>query len=156
MDTGMVWPLAVRSTVSRASGAALAEIEGAAVRLVDEADERLAHQVRFAVAEQSLRGLVAALDDAVGRGHDHRVAQAVEHRVEIVLGDGGFAQLLPHALERVLQLAELVAAHDVRAGGCSRLRRSDRRIGSARRWASPAAAPMNQAPIRTQEQPAAA
>ena len=30
---------------------------------------------------------------------------------EIVLGDGGFVQFLPHALERELQIAEFVVAH---------------------------------------------
>ena len=44
MDTGMVWPLAVRSTVSRASGAELRQIEGAAMHFVDEADQRFAEQ----------------------------------------------------------------------------------------------------------------
>ena len=107
----MVWPLAVRSTVSRASGAELREVEGAAVRIIDEADQRLAQQLGFLVAEQALRRLVAALDDAVRRGHQHGVAQAVEHGVQIVLGDGGFVQFLPHALERELQIAELVVAH---------------------------------------------
>ena len=37
MDTGMVWPLAVRNTVSRASDAGFVEIEGAAMRFIDEA-----------------------------------------------------------------------------------------------------------------------
>ncbi len=50
--------------------------------------------------------------DAVGRGHEHRVGHAVEHVGQVVLGDGGLAQLLPHALERRLQFAELVAPSD--------------------------------------------
>jgi hypothetical protein len=81
------------------------------VRLVDEAHQRLAQQIGFLVAEQFLRGLVAALDDAFRRRHQHGIAQAVEHRVEIVLGDGRFIQLLPHALERELQVAELIVTH---------------------------------------------
>ena len=92
-------------------GRRIGEVEGAAVRIVDEADQRLVQQLGFLVAEQALRRLVAALDDAVRRGHQHRIAQAVEHGVQIVLGDGGFVQFLPHALERELQIAELIVAH---------------------------------------------
>ena len=112
-------------------GRRAAEIEGAAVGLVDEAAERLAHQVRVAVAEKALRRLVAALDDAVRRSDDYRVAQAVEHRVEIILGDGGLAELLPHALERMLQLAEIIAARDMEGTGVvafpDAVRRADER-----------------------------
>ena len=87
------------------------QIEGLSVHLVDEADQGLAQQIAFLVAQQSLRGLVAALHDAFRRRHQDGIAQAVEHRVEVVLGDGGFIQLLPHALERELQVAELIVAH---------------------------------------------
>ncbi len=83
------------------------------MRLVDEADQRLAEQIGFRVAQQPLCGLVAALDEAVRGGHEHRIAQAVEHGVQVILGDGRFGELLAHALERVLQFAELVAARDV-------------------------------------------
>jgi hypothetical protein len=107
MDTGMVWPRAVRSTVSRASGA----------EFVDQSGQRLADQFRLGVAEEMLRGFVAALDEAVGRGDQDRVAQTIEHGIQIVLGDGGFVQFLPHALERELQIAELVVAlHGERLG----------------------------------------
>ena len=52
---------------------------------------------------------LAHLDDAVGRGDEHRVGHAVEHAVQVVLVDGGLAQLSAHALERLLQLAERIA-----------------------------------------------
>ena len=41
-------------------------------------------------------------DRAVGGGDEHRVAHAVEHAVQVVLVDGGLAQRLAHALERLL------------------------------------------------------
>ena len=86
-------------------------VEGAAMGLVDEAGHRLAHEFGLRMAEQPLSRLIAALHDAVRRGDQHRVAQAVEHGVEVVLGNGGFRQILPHALERHLQFTDLVLAH---------------------------------------------
>ncbi len=98
-------------------GRGIGQIEGAAMHFIDEADQRLAEQFRLGIAEQLLRGFIAAFDEAVGRGDEHRVAQAVEHGVQVVLGDGGFVQLLPHALERELQIAEFVVAlHGERPG----------------------------------------
>ncbi len=107
----MVWPLAVRSTVSRASGAELLQSKALRCASSMKLDQRLTQQIRFPVAEQPLSGLVAALHDAIRRGHQHGVAQAVEHRVQVILGDGGFVQLLAHAFERELQVAELIVAH---------------------------------------------
>ncbi len=87
------------------------------MHFIDEADQRLAEQFLLGVAQEMLRGFVAALDEAVGRGDQDRVAQAVEHGIQVVLGNGGFVQLLPHALERELQIAEFVVAlHGERPG----------------------------------------
>ncbi len=133
METGMVWPLAVRSTVSRASGAECVGSKALRCTSSMKPSKRLADQFIRGIAQQQLRGLIAALDDAVRRGDEHRVAQAVEHGIEVVLGDGRFVQVLPHALERELQIAEFVAAHARRAAGCSRRRRFDRRSSPARR-----------------------
>ena len=72
--------------------------------------DRLAENFLFGIAEELARGVVDALDRAVRRGDEHRVVHAVQHDVEIVLGDRRLAQLLAHALERFLQLAELVLA----------------------------------------------
>ncbi len=87
-------------------------VERAAMHLIDEAEQWLADQFRGGEAQQQLRGVIAALDDAIGRSHEHRVAQAVENGVQVILGDRRFVQVLTHALERKLQIAELVAPHD--------------------------------------------
>ena len=148
IDTGMVWPLAVRSTVSRASGAELVEIEGAAVRLIDEAGERLAEQLGFGVAEQPLRGLVAALDDAVRRGHEHRIAQAVEHGVQIILGDGrlGAASAACARARAAARRARRAARRP--AGACSRPRRCGRADLIRAEIGRDSCRAMNQAPIK--------
>ena len=87
-------------------------VEGAAMHLIDEANQRPADQLIGGIAQQQLRGLIAAFDEPVRRGNEHRIAQTIEHGIEVVLGDGRFVQVLPHALERKLQIAEFVAAHD--------------------------------------------
>ncbi len=71
-----------------------------------------ADQLFLAPGEQFAGRLVGHADDAVGRGHEHRVGHAAEHVGQVVLVDGRLAQFLAHALERRLQLAELVAAAD--------------------------------------------
>ena len=81
------------------------------MRIIDESQQRLAHQFVRAVTQQQLRGFIAAFDPAVRGGDEHRVAQAVEHGVQIILGDRGFVEILPHALERELQISKLIAAH---------------------------------------------
>ena len=82
------------------------------MRIGDEAGHRLAQQIGLRVPKQFLGGLVAALDDPVRRGDEHGIAQAVEHRVQVILGDGRLGEVLAHAFERALQLAEFVPAHD--------------------------------------------
>ena len=79
--------------------------------IVDEAGQRFAHKIGFLIAEEPLRCLITAFDDAVRRGHQHSVAQAVEHGIQVIFGDRSLGEVLPHPLERVLQLSELVAAH---------------------------------------------
>jgi hypothetical protein len=80
------------------------------VRIVDEARQRFAHEFGLLITEQTLRGFIATLDDAVRRGHQNGVAQTVEHGVQVVFGDRGLGEILPHALERILQFAEFVPA----------------------------------------------
>ncbi len=80
------------------------------MHLVDQTDQRLVHQLGFLVAQQAFRGFVAALHDAFRRSHQHGIAQAVEHRVQIIFRDRGFIQLLAHALQCKLQVAEFVVA----------------------------------------------
>ena len=67
------------------------------------------HQLFLAPGQQLAGRLVGHADDAVGRGHEHRVGHAAEHVGQVVLVDRGLAQLLAHALERGLQFAELIA-----------------------------------------------
>ena len=75
-------------------------------------DDAAADQLFLAPREQLAGRLVGHADHAVGRRHEHRVGHAAEHVGQVVLVDRRLAQLLAHALERRLQLAELVAPAD--------------------------------------------
>ena len=87
-------------------------VEFAALAFVEDGDDAASHQLVLAPGEQLAGRLVGHADHAVGRGHEHRVGHAAEHVGQVILVDGGLAQLLAHALERRLQLAELVAPAD--------------------------------------------
>ncbi len=115
-DTGIVCPLRVRTTVSRVSCAACSRSKLGALALLEDARMLRAEDLLLAVAEELAGGGVGQLDHAVGGGDEHRIRHAVEHAVQVVLVDGRLAQPAAHALERLLQLAELIpAAHLHRA-----------------------------------------
>jgi hypothetical protein len=79
--------------------------------VVDETDQRFAQQLLFRITQQMLGRFIAALHHSIGGSHQHGVAQAVENGVQIVLGDRGFVELLPHALQRKLQVAQFVVTY---------------------------------------------
>ena len=102
-------------------------VELAALAFVEDRHDAAADQLFFAPGEQLAGRLVGHADHAVGRGHEHRVGHAAEHVGQVVLVDRRLAQLLAHALERRLQLAELVAPPDFHAAASSRPARCGRR-----------------------------
>ena len=95
----------------------LQQVEVLALALVERRGDAAAEDLLFGVAEHLAGRGVRDLDDAVRRGDEHRIGHAVEHAVQVVLVDGRLAQLGAHALERLLQLAELVAAHHIQRAG---------------------------------------
>ena len=113
IDTGMVWPLARLDDGLARVGArrAACRIRRARVRRGCEMMPRPTSS-SSPQASSLQADVVGHADDAVGRGHEHRVGHAAEHVGQVVLVDGGLAQLLPHALERRLQFAEFVAPPD--------------------------------------------
>ena len=116
-DTGMVWPARVRTTVSRVSWAACASSKSARSRSSSTASMLRPSSSSSLEAEQLARCRVRELDDAVGRGDEHRVRHAVEHAVQIPLADRRLPQPPAHALERLLQPRErILGMHLHRAG----------------------------------------
>jgi hypothetical protein len=108
MATGMVCPCGLDHGLARVRGRAQ-HVELAALTLVEDGHDAAADELIFAPGEQLAGRMVGHADHAVGRGHEHGVGHAAEHVREVVLVDRGLAQLLAHALERLLQLAEFVA-----------------------------------------------
>ncbi len=90
----------------------LQEIEPLALALIENGDDTAAENLVLAVSQQLARGRVRHLDDAVGRGDEHRVRHAVQDVVQIVLVDRPLPQASTHALNGLLQLAELIAPPD--------------------------------------------
>jgi hypothetical protein len=85
-----------------------------------------AGEFRGGITGEALRRLVRDADVAIGRGHEHAVAHAVEHAVQVVAPVGGILQRDAHALEGIADalhafvqvvregLAEFTAADVVR------------------------------------------
>ena len=90
----------------------LRDREGGAFLLLEHEQDRLSDQLLLAVAEQLAGRVVGALDRAVRRSHQHGIVHAVQNDVQVVLGDGRLPQLQAHALQRELQLTDLVLARD--------------------------------------------
>ncbi len=111
--TGIVWPLRVRMTRLARLLRRLAQIKRLALALIQHGADGAADELLFAVAEQPPGGGIGDADDAIGRGDKHRIRHAVRDAVEIVLVDRRRAQLAAHALERLLQIAKLVAAQHI-------------------------------------------
>ena len=67
-----------------------------------ETDERVG-----CVAEQRGGRAVRRAHPAIRRGDEHRIAHAVQQRVEVIARDGCARERLAHAFERILQCADL-------------------------------------------------
>ena len=105
----------------------LQQIEVLALALVEHREDAAAEQLLLGVAQQLAGGGVGDLDHAVRGGHEHRVRHAVEHAVQVALVDRRTAQAAAHALQRLLQVPELIARGALPPGGCSRPGRCARR-----------------------------
>jgi serine/threonine-protein kinase len=95
----------------------LLDVECGTVLVGDQEGEVAAEQLHLRPAEHLRRGEVDALDQAVRRGHEHRVIHAVQHDVERPAGGGVVRQVDAQPLERGAERAADAALRhlDVRA-----------------------------------------
>src|SRR5881394_1048700 len=82
----------------------------------DELVGELAHELRFAEAEQLARGRVHAFDPACRVRDQQRFAHSGQKAIEVIARDRARAEADPHRVHGVLELAELARGSDFRRG----------------------------------------
>src|SRR5450759_4268854 len=95
----------------------LLQIKSLTLALIEHRDNAFAEELLFAEAQKPARRGVRHFNDAVRRGHKHSIRHAVEYAVQIVLVDRRLPQFGAHALECVLQLAQIVAPQHIEGSG---------------------------------------